>query len=79
MVTVMTSAMMCIALAAPWKMMVLASSMLRAKQSGSMPTPLAIDVIGPIEEHSGNGAMRQMLVNSPKPDMVGEGGRGRGR
>jgi hypothetical protein len=30
MTTVMTSAMMCIALAATWKMMVLASSMLRA-------------------------------------------------
>ncbi len=30
MVTVITRAMMCIALAAPWKMMVLASSMLRA-------------------------------------------------
>lgn len=30
MVTVMTSAMMCMALAAPWKMMVLASSMFRA-------------------------------------------------
>jgi len=32
-----------------------------------MPTPLAIDVIGPMDEHSGSGAMRQMLSNSPKP------------
>ncbi len=53
---------MCIALAAPWNIIVLASSMFRAKQSGSMPTPLAIDVIGPTEAHNGSGAVWQMPV-----------------
>lgn len=42
-----------------------------------MPTPLAIDVIGPIEEHSGIGAMRQMSVKSPKP-MVRDSAAGQG-
>lgn len=64
---------MCMALAAPWKMMVFASSIFREKQSGSMPTPLAMEVIGPTEEHSGSGAMRQMLVKSPKV-IPGDGG-----
>ena len=58
----MTRATMCIALAAPWNIIVLASSMFRAKQSGSMPTPLAIDVIGPTEAHNGSGAVWQMPV-----------------
>lgn len=69
MVTVMTRATMCMALAAPWKMMELASSMLRAKQSGSIPTPVAIEVIGPMDEHSGNGAMWQMPMKSPNAIM----------
>jgi len=73
MVTVMIRATMCMALAAPWKMMVLASSILRAKQSGSIPTPLEIDVMGPIDEHNGNGAIRQIPVKSPNA-MVGGGG-----
>lgn len=61
---------MCMALAAPWKMIVFASSIFRAKQSGSMPTPVDIDVIGPIDAHSGSGAMWHMSVKSPKLPML---------
>ncbi len=61
---------MCIALAAPWKMIVLASSMFLAKQSGSMPTPFAIDVMAPTDEHNGKGAIWHMPVKSPNPPMA---------
>jgi len=77
MVTVMTKATMCMALAALWKMIVFANSMLRAKQSGSIPGPLAIDVIGPTDAHNGSGAIWQMLVKSPNPPMVTTGGLGK--
>jgi hypothetical protein len=43
-----------------------------------MPTPLAMDVMGPIDEHSGSGAMRQMLVKSPKAPMIADGKAGQG-
>ena len=66
----MTRATMCIAHAAPWKMMVFASSIFLAKQSGSMPTPLAMDDIGPTDAHNGSGAMWQILVKSPKFDIM---------
>ncbi len=46
MTTVIARAMMCMALVAPWNMMVLANSMFLAKQSGSMPAPLDMDVTG---------------------------------
>lgn len=57
MMTVMISATICIALVAIWKISVLAKSILRAKQLGSMPTPLEMDVMGPTDAHKGSGAV----------------------
>lgn len=38
-----------------------------------MPTPDDTEVMGPTEAHNGRGAVWQMLVKSPKPDIVGFG------
>lgn len=62
--------MMCMKLDAPWNMMVLASSIFRAKQSVSTPTPLDMEVMGPTEAHNGKGAVWQMPVKSPKPPIL---------
>lgn len=51
-------------------MMVLASSILRAKQSVGTPTPFEIAVIGPTEAQSGKGAIRQIVEKSPNPPML---------
>lgn len=40
-----------------------------------MPRRVA-SVLWPMEAHSGSGVLRQMVVKSPKPDMVAEGQRG---
>lgn len=66
----MTKAIMCMKLDAPWKMMVLASSIFRAKQSVSTPTPLETEVMGPTDGHNGKGAVWHMSVKSPKPPIL---------
>ena len=70
MTTVMAKAIICRKLDAPWNMMVFASSIFRAKQSVSTPTPLEREVMGPIEAHSGKGAVWQISVKSPKPPIL---------
>ncbi|KAG4218946.1 hypothetical protein PC116_g32574 [Phytophthora cactorum] len=56
---------MCMKLEAPWKMMVLANSIFRAKQSVSTPTPPETEVTGPTDGHNGKGAVWHMSVKSP--------------
>ena len=38
-----------------------------------MPTPLEMEVMGPIDAHNGSGAVWQILVKSPKDIVVAEG------
>lgn len=71
MATVIIRATMCMALAAPWNMIVFATSMFLAKQFGSMPTPEDMDVIGPTDRQRGSGAVWQRSVKSPKPICAG--------
>jgi hypothetical protein len=65
--TVIMSATMCMKEAAPWKMIVFANSMFRAKQSASIPKEFEVVEKWPTTEHTGTAAAWHIESKSPKP------------